>query len=238
MEKTFAVDTPLYRHDGTYAREHDEINLYRESYQANIACMEKIEKTLSDNYENNHLNTEAVLDTLRNNFSMERIEYVLANTVQQKDWDGRFSRDNKAWAKTVPITPNPDPWGGDRNIYFTVDKPHSILTDALVTHFRKVLQKEKELEASRSENEWKVVMVSAGGVKHDLSGGFKTEAEAEAFAESEGWRYVDENGFEWGLEVRQDYGCSKEAGLNNAADNDAEKGRDNKNKKNTHGSGR
>ena len=50
---------------------------------------------------------------------------------------------------------------------------------------------------------WNVVMVSEGGTKRTLSSGFETEEEAEKFAESEGWRYVDENKFEWRLEVEE-----------------------------------
>ena len=61
---------------------------------------------------------------------------VLANTIRQKDWDDRFSRDNKAWAHTVPIYPNNDPWGTDRNIYFVVES-HPGLTDLFVTQARK-----------------------------------------------------------------------------------------------------
>ena len=33
---------------------------------------------------------------------MERVAMVLANTVQLQDWDGRYSRRNKEWAKTIP----------------------------------------------------------------------------------------------------------------------------------------
>lgn len=51
---------------------------------------------------------------------------------------------------------------------------------------------------------WKVVMVSDGGTKHDYSVGFETEADAEAFAEAANWRFIDENQFEWGLEVEED----------------------------------
>ena len=47
MEKKIATDTPLYRHDAAYAREHGELSLYRESYQANIACKEAIEEAIS-----------------------------------------------------------------------------------------------------------------------------------------------------------------------------------------------
>lgn len=60
---------------------------------------------------------------------------------------------------------------------------------------------------------WKVVMVSEGGTKHDLSSGFKTEAEANHFAEAENWRYLDENRFEWRLEVEEDLSAVKAAAL-------------------------
>lgn len=141
MEKKFTKDTPVYRHDAAYAREHDELALYRESYQANIACKEAIEKAINDNYGNNRLNSQAVMDAVSSEFSMERIQYVLANTVQYKDWDGRISRANREWAQTVPVIPNPDSWGGDRNCYFVVDQAHTGLVDLFVTHFRKELEK-------------------------------------------------------------------------------------------------
>lgn len=141
MEKKIATDTPLYRHDAAYAREHGELPLYRESYQANIACKEAIEEAINDNYGNNRLNSQAVFDAVSAEFSMERIQYVLANTVQYKDWDGRISRANRDWAQTVPVVPNPDSWGGDRNCYFVVDQAHTGLVDLFVTHFRKELEK-------------------------------------------------------------------------------------------------
>ena len=54
------------------------------------------------------------------------------------------------------------------------------------------------------EQSWKIVMVSEGGTKHDFKMDFATEAEAEQFAADEDWRYVDENHFEWRLEVEED----------------------------------
>ena len=63
--------------------------------------------------------------------------YVLAATVREKDWDGRISRENKAWAQTIPVMQNPDAWGTDRNCYFVVDQAHSCLVDLIVTHVRK-----------------------------------------------------------------------------------------------------
>ena len=54
------------------------------------------------------------------------------------------------------------------------------------------------------EPAWKVVMVSDGGTKRDFSSDFKSEAEAISAAEEADWHFVDENGFEWRLEVEED----------------------------------
>lgn len=51
---------------------------------------------------------------------------------------------------------------------------------------------------------WKVVMVSDGGTQRDFLNGFASEAEAIDAAEAAGWQYVDENRFEWRLEVTED----------------------------------
>ena len=51
---------------------------------------------------------------------------------------------------------------------------------------------------------WKVVMVSEGVTKHDFQTAFETEADAIAAAEDADWRFIDENQFEWRLEVEED----------------------------------
>ena len=78
-------------------------------------------------------------------FGFDRTLYVLANTIQLKDWDGRFSQDNKAWARSVQIA------GGDEGIRdhrwkFVVDKSHSGLTDmftAMVRHDQELDRKQR-----------------------------------------------------------------------------------------------
>ena len=62
-----------------------------------------------------------------------------------------------------------------------------------------------------AEPTWKIVMVSGGGVKHDYRLDFATEAEAEQAAAEDDWRYVDENQFEWRLEVEEDLTAVKQA---------------------------
>ena len=65
-----------------------------------------------------------------------------------------------------------------------------------------------------AEPTWKIVMVSEGGIKHDYRLDFATEAEAEQTAAEDGWRYVDENQFEWRLEVEEDHSAVKQTARN------------------------
>jgi uncharacterized protein YciU (UPF0263 family) len=52
--------------------------------------------------------------------------------------------------------------------------------------------------------QWKLVMVSDGGTRRDFTGGYDTQVEAEAAAEDIDWKVIDENEFEWRLEVDED----------------------------------
>lgn len=108
--------TLLYPYPATYAHEHGELEQYRASYKANIACKGAIETAIADNYRDNRLGPEAVQQVLKQ-FDYERIFYVLANTVREKDWDDRISRDNKIWAKTIPVYENIDGFGDNRKAY-------------------------------------------------------------------------------------------------------------------------
>lgn len=134
--------TPVYIYPAEYAREHGELEAYRASSKADIACKEAIEAAIRDHYRNNRLDTSCVKQ-VSDEFGCERMLRVLANTVRQKDWDGRISRDNKAWAQTIPIYANPDGWGQDRNVYFVVES-HPGLTDLFVTQARKEYAREQE----------------------------------------------------------------------------------------------
>lgn len=90
--------TSFYTYPGRYASEHGELEQYRASYRANISCKEVIEHSITAHYGNNRLDPACVKQVVEQ-FGHERVFYVLANTVRQKDFDGRISHDNKAWAK-------------------------------------------------------------------------------------------------------------------------------------------
>ena len=54
-----------------------------------------------------------------------------------KDHDGRISRDNKAWAQTVPVCEDKDGFGYDRNVCFAVDRCNPGLTDLFLSQARR-----------------------------------------------------------------------------------------------------
>ena len=112
-------NTPLYPHSAAYASEHGEMAQYNASFQASHACKEAIEQAIGRHYSNNRLDAEAAVNDVLEQFGADRVQYVLANTVRHKEWDGRISRDNKAWASTMPM---PEGSSQDRHSeYLVVD---------------------------------------------------------------------------------------------------------------------
>lgn len=136
-EQTRAI--PLYPHSGEYAREHGELDAFRASRKANEACKEAIEAAIRDGFDGMYL--KADVKGVLAEFGPERVSYVLAATIQSKDWDERFSRSNKTWAAAVPMVE-----AEDRRCYYVVNS-HSTLVDGFVNMAR------KEMDAMREQPE-------------------------------------------------------------------------------------
>ena len=134
--------TPVYPHSAAYAREHGEMAQYNLSYQANSAYKEAIEQTISAHYAENRLDTEAAVKDVLEKFGTERVQFILANTIQHKNHDGRISQDNKAWAKTIPMLEDSDAFR--HGAYLVVDRVNPGLTDLFTRQFRKVAQEQQK----------------------------------------------------------------------------------------------
>lgn len=142
-------ETPLYTQSAAYANAHGELEQYWASRKVNAACKEAIENSIRDHYSGHSLDGKAAVTEVVNAFGVERTMYILANTVQQQDWDGRISSSNKAWARTIPVTANPDAWGEDQNAYLVLNS-HPGLTDLFVRAFRKAHCQQQEKTAKPS----------------------------------------------------------------------------------------
>ena len=138
--------TPVYPYSAAYAREHGELDAYRASHKENVACKQAIEAAIREHYRDNSLGREGAQQVIEQ-FGLERVQYVLANTVRQMDWDGRISNDNKAWANNISVYEDKNHWGDDRNLDFVVAS-HPGLTDLFTTQVRREA-KERESQKDR-----------------------------------------------------------------------------------------
>ena len=124
----------------------------------------------------------------------------------------------EALRRSAPVSLSVEPMSTNMDGYFSPDRQRIAIREGMsevqtvsaavheIAHSK--LHDPKKYEA---EPTWKIVMVSGGGVKHDYRLDFATEAEAEQAAAEDDWRYVDENQFEWRLEVEEDLTAVKQA---------------------------
>ena len=137
-------EVPIYRETANYAYEAGELESYRASLAANVECRKAIEAAISSNYGDNRLDADAAVKSVLEQFSPERVRYVLANTIQQKDFDGRIPQPLKEWAKTVDVCP-------ENASRFLVDKPNPGLTALFVDAFRQQTEPQKEVTSEKTE---------------------------------------------------------------------------------------
>lgn len=92
----------IYPYSLAYAIKYNERDLWRESYQLNCDCARAIEQAIAENYDGSRLADGCEKDIL-GEYGFDRVNWVLANTIHEKEQDGRISRGNKEWAKGFHI---------------------------------------------------------------------------------------------------------------------------------------
>ena len=137
------LEVPIYRETANYAYEAGELESYRASLAANVECRRAIEAAISSNYGDNGLDADAAVKSVLEQFSPERVRYVLANTIQQKDFDGRIPQLLKEWAKSVEVCP-------ENASRFLVDKPNPGLTALFVDAFRQQTEAQKDVTSEKA----------------------------------------------------------------------------------------
>ena len=126
-------ETYLYPYSAKEARERNELSLWRESHRTNIACREAIEDTIRQNFDGMHLDKDCITPVL-DEYGYKRTAWVLANTLYELKWDGRFSPANKQWAERRYI-----PQDERHNAAITV-RSHPAVLDGFVSLYRKAVQ--------------------------------------------------------------------------------------------------
>ena len=126
-------ETYLYPYSAKEARERNELSLWRESHRANIACRDAIEDAIRRNFDGMYLNEDCLAPVLTA-YGYKRTAWVLANTLHELKWDGRFSYANKHWAEKIYI-----PTDLNHNSDFVV-RSHPAVLDGFVSFYRKAVQ--------------------------------------------------------------------------------------------------
>ena len=144
-EKPSYHDVPIYHEMANYAYEAGELDAYRASLDANMACKEAIEAAISENYVDYRLSTRVAVETVLEQFSEERVQYVLANTVQHNLHDGRYHAENKDWAGKISVCE-------ENSESYIVSQVHPGLVNLFINQFKELLpeitQKQHETVSS------------------------------------------------------------------------------------------
>lgn len=74
-----------------------------EEHRANLACRDGMEEIIRSGFDGAHLDNDCARKAIEE-FGLQRVELVLAGTVQDRSWDGRFSKQTREWAshRTLP----------------------------------------------------------------------------------------------------------------------------------------
>ena len=164
MNQLTPTDHPyLYLGSLAEAKRSQELGLWRASHQCNITCKKAIEDAIRSGFDGMHLNPACVQRILQAH-GYKRTQWVLANTLREKNYDGRFSRSNRVWAAACYIP------SCDRNIDFIVES-HPAVLDGFVTLFRRemdslrLFDKTQCISLAGQELEGKVLVLSLTALK-------------------------------------------------------------------------
>lgn len=137
----------VYRQSEAYARAHGELEAYENSDKQNAACAGAIDRAVQASRttlyiydgdkvaENaNGYDLEVAARSVAAEYGAGRAAWVLANVICEKRYDGRFSFENRQWARAFPIPVEHKP-------SFTLNTP-SVVLDGFTSEARKIFEEQ------------------------------------------------------------------------------------------------
>ena len=98
------MEEKIYTHSLEYAMQKDETTDYHASASRNRECVAAIDKAIAaSHHDQYYYDLPAAFASVTKEFGLDRVAWVMASTVQHFDYDGRYSRANKEWAREFPI---------------------------------------------------------------------------------------------------------------------------------------
>jgi hypothetical protein len=159
-------DSVFYPHSREEAQREGRIDMWRESYRANGDCAKAIDDATREDWMGVRLKKDCAQKVI-DDYGFKRVSFVLANTIQQADWDGRYSKSNKEWAKSIFVPPD------EVNGYFTANA-HPCIIENFVNQTRAAYQalnlfgpEHCEQDSAEMDFEGKVLILSPDILKED-----------------------------------------------------------------------
>lgn len=150
LEEAVFSKIPVYAKSLSEARELNELDIYRASRNENHACANMIDAFISKHYNDNSLDSEGALNDLLERYPIERIALVSAVNIADKNWDGRISNENKAWANAFLEDYSDDVMRQKGEYYLTA---HPGLLNLFADTVRSYIEKNRELAPEQKEQE-------------------------------------------------------------------------------------
>ena len=140
---------PVYKGTLAQAMEERDVDAYLDSRKFNIDCKKAIEEAITLNFDGLHLKEDAARQVLEQ-FGEERMTFVMANTLRELSYDGRFSRQNKDWAEHIEIPENINQ-GKNLNQDYVIES-HPAVLDGFIDMARAEIRMQK-IEQALDETE-------------------------------------------------------------------------------------
>lgn len=124
----------LYPYTAKETRERGELELWRANFRTNCACAGAIELAIHKGFDGMHLSTDCAKSVI-DQYGYKRVGFVLANTLQEQSYDGRYHETNKQWSRSVFVPED----GGHRHTFLI--NSHPAVLDGFVSEYRAELAK-------------------------------------------------------------------------------------------------
>ena len=129
---------PIYLIPFEEAVSTGEVKLYHASMAVNMDCARAIDKAIADFYKGEYIyDLKSAVQSVITEYGAERTKFVTAVHLRRSDFDGRFSKENKNWAKTLNIT-------HFEEFKFIHMKTHSSILDGFTDRLRKITESQQK----------------------------------------------------------------------------------------------
>ena len=181
---------PVYKGTLALAMEERDVDAYLDSRKFNIDCKKAIEEAIALNFDGLHLKEDAARQVLEQ-FGEERMTFVMANTLRELSYDGRFSRQNKDWAEHIEIPENINQ-GKNLNQDYVIES-HPAVLDGFIDMARAEIRMQK-IEQALDEAEVTITADTRGFEADGHAGTWHTVDEREYAGEKFFFMEHDEYG--------------------------------------------